>query len=146
MLPRNSKHQAGRRSGKAVKASLRPRKRDIRLGLESLEQRTLLTSTVPVSVSSALVTGVAGDILNRILTATSAGPPNGWLSAAAEFAIAIRGGVPVSVGVAPNPVNSSLDELVGEINDALALTSIGGEVVARLVNGRINFGKQNPNS
>lgn len=66
------------------------------------------------------------------VVAPIAAPANGQLSADAHFSVSAGGGLPVNVTLPQSATtgNASLDDLVIDINVAIAATTLGGDVVA----------------
>jgi len=64
------------------------------------------------------------------LVADGDAPPLGRLSAAAGFSLRIGGAAPVAVSVPADPTNTSIDDLVDDVNTALADAALDVAVVA----------------
>ncbi len=64
------------------------------------------------------------------LTAAKDGPADGTVAEASDFTIQLGGGSPVIVNVPAVINNTSLDDLVVDLNTALGAAGLGGEVVA----------------
>ncbi len=77
-----------------------------------------------------LVVGI--DLTSRaaVLTATSAAPANGVLSAPAHFTLAVGERAPTAVTVPADASNTSVDDLVADINTALDQAGLNAVVVA----------------
>ncbi len=100
-----------------------------------------LAGTVTVTVDAAL--GVPGGspaaftlALSRpnevatTLKATADAPANGQLTSPATFQISVGSGTPVTVTVPVDATNTTIDDLVADINTAIEATRLGGNVVA----------------
>ncbi len=95
-----------------------------------------LTVTSPYSASYSVTPtfdgriAVALDQLQSVLTATGDAPVNGQLSGPANFRVSINGASSVNVLVPQDTTNTTLDDLVSDINAAIALTSLKGKLTA----------------
>ncbi|MEQ1831288.1 MAG: hypothetical protein ABL921_35405, partial [Pirellula sp.] len=68
---------------------------------------------------------------------TVAGPSNGQLAATASFALAVNGRDLVTVDIAADAANASFNDLVADVNAALAENGLSNLVVASNVNGKL---------
>ncbi len=74
-----------------------------------------------------------------MLIGSADAPADGRLSGLATFQISLDGALPVSVSVPRDVANAALDDLVTDINSALALTSLKGKVTAGRSASRITL-------
>lgn len=65
-----------------------------------------------------------------MLKATADAPANGQLTSPATFQISVGSGTPVTVTVPVDATNTTIDDLVADINTAIEATRLGGNVVA----------------
>jgi len=103
------------------------------------------TATFTATATLNATFGIELGNLQTVLTGTAAAPSNGQLSADAHFALAIGGGTPVNVTVtaATTQNNTSLSQLVVDLNAALVAAGVGNQVVAGRSSGFITLTESN---
>ena len=86
-----------------------------------------------------MATDLANDLSIPTIVGQPVAPADGQLSADALFAISIGGGTPVSVKVAASSTtnNQSLDSLVQDVNSALSVAGLSGQITASRNGGHI---------
>ena len=89
------------------------------------------TIGVPAGSPASFTVGLARpNEVSTILLATAAAPANGRLTAPATFQVSVGSGAPVSVTVPVDATNTSIDELISDINAAISSTRLGGNLIA----------------
>ncbi len=78
----------------------------------------------------AAITPWSSVVPTYVLTAANAGPADGTIGQASDFTIQLGSGSPVAVDVPAVAGNTSLDDLIAELNTALEAAGLGGKVVA----------------
>src|SRR5262249_19650557 len=77
--------------------------------------------------------------LVTVLTGEGDAPANGRLSADAHFTLTLGTNAPVGVTVPARPGNTTLDQLVGDVNAALTIAGFAGRVTAGRSGNRITL-------
>ena len=95
------------------------------------------TFTVTPSVNGRL--GIALDQLQTVLTATGDAPSNGVLSATANLYVSLNGASGIHLTVARDTTNTSLDDLVADINAAIGLSNLHGKLTAGRTGARLTL-------
>src|SRR6185437_15323257 len=107
------------------------------------------SSTVKITPGASLNMSVGIDLTPSVdvLTASSDAPVNGQLPGDAHFTVDLGAAtglngadVPIAVTVPADPTNQSIDDLVSDINAALASAGLGGLVIAGRSGNRITLG------
>ena len=99
-------------------------------GLGPLTFLTPVSGTFTVTPAVSARVGLELDGLSTVLTGTANAPTNGQLGATAHFSVTLNGANPVTVVVARDTTNSSLDDLVADLDGSLASSALGGLVKA----------------
>ena len=114
---------------------------DLSLNLGSLAAlNTSSTIQLTPTVQAAMTVGVNLAPQVAVLTAANDAPADGVLTSAATFALAVGSLAAATVVVPPDPANHSLDDLVADMNAAIAgLPSIAGKVQAGRQGSRLTL-------
>ncbi len=121
----------------SAQATLVPLRFDDGLGPLNYSKPTTATFSVTPSLDGRL--GIELDGLQTVLTATGDAPSNGQLSGTATFRVSLDGAAPVTVTVPKDIGNASIDDLVTDINAALALTLLRYTLTAGRVGNRLTL-------
>lgn len=78
----------------------------------------------------SVTAGIELGSLNTVLTGTDALPANGQLTGDAHFQLAVGSGTPVAVTVYRKTTNTTVDDLVADVNTALTAAGLGNQVAA----------------
>ena len=114
---------------------------DLNLNLGSFAAlNTSSTIQLTPTVQAAMTVGVNLAPQVAVLTAADDAPSDGVLTSAATFALAVGSFAAATMVVPPDPRNHSLDDLVADLNAAIAaLPSIAGKVQAGRQGSRLTL-------
>ena len=104
-----------------------------------------LTFLPPTSANFIATPNVSGTVgfdlsgLQTVLTGSADAPTNGQLSGTAHFAVTLNGASPVAVALAADSANTSIDDLVLDLNAAISSAGLAGKVTAGRSNNRITL-------
>jgi hypothetical protein len=112
-------------------------------GLGPLTFEASANANFTASATLAVTLGIQLSGLDTVLTGTADAPTNGQLSGDAHFALTVGTNAPVNVTVAKDATNTTIDNLVTDINTALATAGLGGTVTAGHNGNRITLTENN---
>ena len=108
-------------------------------GLGPLTYLTPASGTFTSTPTASARVGLELAGLQTVLTATGDAPADGRLAATAHFSVTLNGTSPVTVVVGRDATNSSLDDLVADLNSSLKFSGLGGLVAAGRNGSRITL-------
>ncbi|HMC10373.1 MAG TPA: hypothetical protein VKH44_03750, partial [Pirellulaceae bacterium] len=103
---------------------------------------TVLSSQNATFTATPTVSGTVGvelPGLQTVLTATTDAPASGKLTSSAHFNVTLNGTAPVTVTVGADATNANIDDLVADLNAALAFAGLGRQVTAGHRGNRITL-------